>query len=177
MKSLRCNCNREIFTWWDGKVRELGCLPGRQHFEPSEFRRYLPHVFLVDVLPGPEFRYRLHGGYIVELWGSNFTGKCVGEETYGRHWPAIHDVYVHVVTRRLPTATRQRVRHLNGFDVEVEVVHLPLARDGRTVDMVLGTLERCDSKLSPGHVAVADEPLEWTIVHPDDAMRAAAGPA
>lgn len=173
MKSLRCNCNREIFTWWDAKVKALGRLPGRQHFEPAEFRQYLAHVFLVDVLPGPQFHYRLHGGYIVDLLGSNFTGKRVGEETYGPYWQTIHDVYLHVAARRLPTATRQRVRHRNGFDVEVEVVHLPLAHDGSHVDMVLGTLERCDSKLSPGHVTVADEPLEWTIIHPDDAMQVA----
>jgi hypothetical protein len=152
-----------IHDWWSACRTELGCLPGRQHVEPEKFRPFLSHVFMVDVEPGPVFKFRLHGTYMVNLWGRDFTGKSIGPETFGSRWRDVHECYQRTIRAKAPIATQEVVRHSSGFDIEVEVVHLPLAANGNDVDMVIGTVERTDYRWNRGAMPPEGTAKEWTI--------------
>ncbi len=160
-----------MLDWWNAKRSALGALPGRQHVEPESFKPFLAHVFMTDVEPGPAFRFRLHGGYMVDLWGHNFTGKLIGPETFGTRWRDVHDCYVRTMRGASPIATQEVVRHTSGFDIEVEVIHLPLARNGVDVDMVIGTVERTDRRWEPGMMPPAGTATEWTVLSAADVGR------
>lgn len=152
-----------ILDWWNARRREIGALPGRQHVAPEHFKPFIRHVFMTDVEPGPEFRFRLHGSYMVELWGRDFTGKLIGEETFGQRWRDVHECYRRVIQSTIPIATQEVVRHTSGFDIEVEVIHLPLAKNGVDIDMVIGTVERTDHRWPRGSMPPAGTAIEWTV--------------
>lgn len=152
-----------ILSWWQSKRLEIGLIPGRQHFLPEEFKSFLSHVFIIDVEPGPQFRFRVHGTYLVDLVRRDFTGKLIGPELFGPGWRDIFDRYQRTVSARSPSVTRQMVSYPSGYDQEIEVVHLPLAKNGVDIDMVIGTVE----KMGIEHEKVSrfgeNAPVDWTL--------------
>ena len=165
MKNLTNNCSRQIYSWWLHKFTELGHLPGRQHFDAVDFKQFLPHVFIVDVEPGPRFRFRLYGSYNYDTWGADATGKYVDASTFGTCWQNVQSVFERVTNNALAIATHEHVTAKNSIEITVEVVRLPLARDGRTVDMVLGTLSRIGKVSSEAFPKNGRDQLIWTIQH------------
>src|SRR5262245_53572554 len=70
---------RGLWEYWSGK-RDGVALPGRAAISPLEMRPWLGNLLLMDVVDGGrDFRYRLHGTQLVQLFGADLTGKLVGE--------------------------------------------------------------------------------------------------
>lgn len=132
------NCHpkiRQIVAYWEAKHPAESVLPGRQHLDPVDIPQLLPNVWLVDVARNPyRFRFRLLGTAVVEYAGEDNTGKWFDE--------AMPDfdprVFVDLVETGEPSWQRSasRMRPYKEYR-ELERVRLPLARDGRTVDMIL----------------------------------------
>lgn len=150
--------------WWQGAASAAGLVPGRRHFDPVEFGAGLPYYFLVDVESEIEFQFRLAGGIFVEIWDSNFAGKSVGEETFGENWPSAVALYKSVCASRRPTLSLERLVVAGHGELTYRVLLLPLAADGKTVDMVLGSFD-CDAntyRLISNFVPFTRE--QWQIV-------------
>jgi hypothetical protein len=130
---------RPVLDYWERK-RGARPMPARPDIDPLELKAHLPHLFLVEPLPGAEFRYRLLGSEITERYGRNNTGKTV-REIYA-DLPVVADwltgMLLAVTTGKRPvlaTGTLSAVRKEHIFS---ESLHLPLSDDGVNVTMIFG---------------------------------------
>lgn len=133
----------QLHRYWDSR-RRGGLLPGRADLEPLDIPRLLRCLFLVDVRQDePRFVMRLMGTGVTAVLGEH-TGRplaaALGEEEAANALPE----YERCAREGLP-AWREgvpavpRSRHA-GF----QRLLLPLAADGRRVDMLLGALVAFD---------------------------------
>ena len=126
---------RGLWEYWTGK-RAGVALPGRAAISPLEMRPWLGNLLLMDVVDGGrDFRYRLHGTQLVQLFGADLTGRLVGEL-------GVRDVERLLAEGRTVVASRSW--HYTEETVVAEKQHiaiskliLPLAADGRAVDMMI----------------------------------------
>lgn len=117
-----------------------GVLPGRRHMDPLDIPDLLPRLWLLDVAwPGPRFRFRLVGTLIVDRLGYDPTGEWLEDTPLAyRQNPDLTERYRTTVESGRPTYRLGRQRLTRTKDYEfVENIFLPLAEDGRTVDVLL----------------------------------------
>jgi hypothetical protein len=129
----------ELYQYWLSLRPVADVLPGRQHFDPTDIPRLLPWIMLVDVERDPlRFKHRLVGTENVRVKGYDATGQYLDDRvpdfadtpTYPQ-WLATAEHGQVAYHRGLP------VRHVPKDYIESERLLLPLARNGRVVDMVL----------------------------------------
>jgi len=128
----------ELFAYWAGRRRGAR-LPGRADIDPAGFKRLLPLVSLIDVLREPRaYRVRLAGTELYGLFGGEITGKRLAE---------IYDAEVASYWRRelgkivdgaKPGVGCHELAWRGATSVSVLWMRLPLAANGRDVDMILG---------------------------------------
>ena len=131
---------RQLYQHWLGLHPAGGGLPGRQHLDPTTLPLpVLPFLWLADVQQVPlRFKYRLLGTEQVRILGRDYTGHWIDEAHPNFLGSA---AYAQFIT----AAERGAVGYRNGHTMiilpkdyrSMERLILPLARDGRTVDMLL----------------------------------------
>jgi hypothetical protein len=130
---------RRLLVHWQ-QIHPPHGLPGRQHFDPATVPDLLPNIRLVEVHRDPlRFRYRLLGSRVDIVHGRNMTNQWLDEAHGGdRKGQALLDDYCRVVETGQPTWRRGTPHVVPEPEcVTVEVLRLPLARDGSTIDMLL----------------------------------------
>src|SRR3954469_8028792 len=132
---------RAFFDYWLSKAPD-GRLPGRQHIDPLEMRRFLPYILLLDVVREQgryRFRYRLIGTHVVELHGFSRIGEYVDDYALAAHYKNTFYPEMSIVTERHqpPFAIRKTPVNQENF-TGYHRLKLPLAADGETVDMIIG---------------------------------------
>jgi hypothetical protein len=131
---------RHAGLYWQSKLRP-GRLPSRADIDPIEVPALLPYLYLLDVERNPiRFRFRLIGTKIVEWAGRDATGQHLDSMDYGEHGPALAAEYRTVVESGLPRHDRRHARWPKREHRYYHRMILPLASDGRVVDMLLGVL-------------------------------------
>ncbi|HXP32118.1 MAG TPA: PAS domain-containing protein [Stellaceae bacterium] len=129
----------ELHRYWRSISPGPGLLPGRQHFDPLAIPRLLRWLWLLDVQRDPlRFRYRLFGTEQVLIIGRDLTGKWIDEEFPGF---VCTSAFAHFVA----AAEHGKVCYRSGFPVlhvpkdfmKFERIFLPMAKNGRDVDMLL----------------------------------------
>jgi hypothetical protein len=129
---------RQAHDYWRRKAASRA-MPRRTDIDPTEIPKLLPDVMLVDVLPEGRYRYRLISTENTQAHGINATGRYLDEvlpgPEYKDHVIALYDECVGarraLYSECLFMAPQQRApeRH-------TEVLFMPLAEDGETVNMV-----------------------------------------
>lgn len=126
------------------QISPPGLLPGRQHLDPASIPKLLPYVILYDVVREGEIRlrFRLVGTAIRQWIGSELTGRYTDEVSdvsvlMDVLRPAIEDG--RAVWRRWP----RLVQTSDSYSF-MEALLLPLAEDGRHVEMLLGLYQAYD---------------------------------
>lgn len=130
---------RRLLELWESMRPEPGVLPGRQHFDPAAAATLLANIALLDVFRDPlRFQYRVVGS---ALNGAGYTAKA--GDWFHDLLPLIPgsralDSFFPVVATGRPDwyFAASDHRSLRGV-LGIERLVLPLARDGRTVDMLL----------------------------------------
>ena len=111
-------------------------LPAREDFDPAELRPWLGRLMLLDVVEnGKDFRYRLHGTSLVELFGEDLTGCAVGELDLKRRSTLMAEYRKAFETRSpqyVPSKALAEKEHLH-----IAKLVLPLASDGERVDKLM----------------------------------------
>ena len=114
-------------------------LPGRAQFDPIAVAALLPNVWLLEREPGPRFRYRLMGTRVAAAFQGDLTGRYVGDVHSAEAAEAMLAYLMGVVESRRP---HFRVGRPTAWPIAefltLERLYMPLARDGATVDMILG---------------------------------------
>ncbi|HRD28322.1 MAG TPA: PAS domain-containing protein [Caulobacter sp.] len=131
--------HEELFAYW-ASLRQAGRLPGRADIRPEDFKRLLPTVSLIDIVEGPrrDYRLRLAGTGLYSVYGREITGRSLGD-VYGAkaadYWRAELDK---VVEGRRPGVGCHSLAWRGAGHMSLLWLRLPLASDGRNVDMILG---------------------------------------
>ena len=134
-----------IVRYWQS-IHPLNRLPGRQHFDPRDIPELWRNIMMIEVARDKSrfrFRFRFLGTTIIDYAGEDNTGKWFDER-----WPDYDDTPLRrVVEQREPSWWRgpPQLRPEKQY-FELERVRLPLARDGETVDMLLGLTVFFDSR-------------------------------
>lgn len=130
--------SRHLLTYWDAR-RGACALPGRRDIDPAELTPILPNLLLVDVAHDPlDFAYRLIGTEIVENSARDYTGTRLMDLPGQRPPSAIWTLYETCVRERRPV--RAKIPYLRIEGHFVEMMSLPLAADGATIDMLIASV-------------------------------------
>ncbi len=144
----------KTFEYWRSKIKDRR-LPSRSDILPGELREALPFLFIADVnrLPpmGTEINLRLVGTHIARALGTDLTGCPVGG--IAKHWQDFtigRDFFDAVGQQSVIVATHEIRGPANGESflpqqtspafLRYHRLILPLSRDGRNVDRLLGAL-------------------------------------
>lgn len=132
--------HEELFAYW-ASLRQAGRLPGRADIRPEDFKRLLPTVSLVDIIPGEhrrDYRLRLAGTGLYSVYGREITGQTL-TDVYGSraadYWRSELDK---VVEDRRPGVGCHSLAWRGAAHMSLLWLRLPLASDGKNVDMILG---------------------------------------
>jgi len=130
--------HEELFAYWASR-REGGRLPGRQSIHPDDFKRHLPTVSLIDVHNEPrDYRLRLAGTALYSVYGREITGRRLPEvynAAAAAYWREELDK---VVESRRPGVGVHNLSWRGAGHLSILWLRLPLATNGRDVDMIMG---------------------------------------
>ena len=130
----------QLHRYWLGIRPAPDRLAGRQHFDPVAVPQLLRWLWLVDIERDPlRFRYRLVGSEHVAAFGRDATGEWL-DETH----PSFLDSSAYPAF--VAAASGAEISHYRGRPVyfvrkdflSIERLILPLARNGRQPDILLG---------------------------------------
>ncbi|WP_262690232.1 PAS domain-containing protein [Kordiimonas aestuarii] len=125
-----------LFRFWSTKKAKLGQLPSRRDISPSEIKKLLPYIAIADVIDGGlDFSFRVCGTMISEGAGIELTGKTWSSFENTQH--IIERTRILVEKAEPYYLTNQRATWAPKDFQHYSVLALPLARDGKSVDMVL----------------------------------------
>jgi len=130
--------HEELHAYWS-QLRRNGLLPARHDLDPARMKRLLPTVSLTQVMRMPrDFRIRLAGTGFWSVYGGEITGKRLSDiynSAAADYWRRELDA---VVDTRKPRAGHHNMGWRGADHVTLLWLRLPLASDGRQVDVILG---------------------------------------
>jgi hypothetical protein len=119
---------------WDSKHGSKR-FPAWSDFDQAELKRFWPHLMVLDVLPGQDFRYRHYGAGLAILFAHDFTDTVTSSLPPSERQRVEHD-YVQALDGQARDVVMERrvdgIRYRN-----VRKLILPLGKDGETVDTLL----------------------------------------
>jgi hypothetical protein len=133
----------QLHEYWRSKAPAAGLLPGRRHIDPTEIPGLLDNIWLLDVVGAAagaprRFCFRLIGDAMHRKGMPGRPGAFIDQLfDNGPQDAAMGDLHA-VVDTGLPSWSRGKptLRHRHEI-FELERILLPLAADGKTVDMLL----------------------------------------
>src|SRR5688500_11685403 len=135
------NRPQRLFAYWMEKTGERP-FPAKAEIDPVEFPYVRGYVTLVDVehAPGPKpsrrYRFRLDGSILVELSGTDYTGRYLDELPGEEYVAFIKETYDRVVDGGEPFRYRKN-ELLDQQLFSEETIILPLGDSPPTVDMLM----------------------------------------
>ncbi len=144
----------KTFEYWQSKLRG-GRLPSRADILPGELRDLLPFLFIADVNTltpmGTEINLRLAGTHIERALGMDLTGCPVGG--IAKHWQdfTVGRDFFDAANLRCAIIATHEIRgpankekflpqQTSAAYLRYHRLVLPLSRDGRHIDRLLGAL-------------------------------------
>ncbi len=130
--------HEELFAYW-ASLRWAGRLPARRDIDPARFKRHLPTVSLIDVIPEPlDFRVRLAGTGLHGVYGGEITGRKLAEVYAASALDYWRGELAQVVHEGRPAVGVHNLAWRGASHLSILWLRLPLASNGRDVDMILG---------------------------------------
>jgi len=128
---------RRLYGDWDQR-RSGREFPARADFDPVDLKYILGDLTLVDVLHDPlRFRFRLHASNLADRGGIDMTGRLLDEMPDARRRNNALRHYMKVLDTRRPSVIFLRNEYTDQRSWHCEVMVLPLAADGTTIDMLM----------------------------------------
>ncbi len=130
--------HQEMFAYW-ASLRRGASLPARVDLHPANMKRLLPTVSLIDVVKEPrDYRLRLAGTGLYGVYGREITGRLLGDvynTAAADYWRKELDK---VVDERRPGVGVHSLAWRGAPHMSILWLRLPLASNGKDVDMILG---------------------------------------
>jgi len=130
--------HEELFAYWASR-RAGAKLPGRRDLDPAGIKRLLPTLSLIDVVHEPlDFRMRLAGTGLYDVYGREITGRRIGDiynNAAADYWRI---ELAGVVRERKPAVGVHNLAWRGASHLSILWLRLPLSANGTDVDMILG---------------------------------------
>lgn len=127
---------QRLYDYWHSR-RGARRYPARSDLDPVEFSFALGNVTLIDVLYEPlRFRFRLMGSLMAQRVGQDLTGKAVDDLPNPSYRDLLLKAYRETIETGLPNTTTYQ-QEIERKPRQFEVLRLPLAEDGETINMLL----------------------------------------
>lgn len=130
--------HEELYSYW-ASLRKGSHLPARADIHPRDFKRLLPTVSLIEVQRDPlDFRMRLAGTELYGVYGREITGRSLSEiynSAAAEYW---RGELSRVAEERRPNVGVHNLAWRGAGHLSFLWLRLPLASNGRDVDMILG---------------------------------------
>jgi len=133
---------RRFVEYWRS-MRGGAVYPSREAIDPLDFRYVLGDVVLIDAQRAPvgsqhpwSFRYRLIGANIVERDGYDLTNKTIDDLPEPQYRERIRETWLDVCETGVPVYYVREL-FLDHRPRRYEVVVMPLASNGRDIDMLI----------------------------------------
>ena len=133
----------ELFEYWN-RQRGNRVAPARNSIEPSDIRRILPDLFIIQKTPENEILFRLAGTQLCTLFGRELRGLeflTVWDKLSFNH---INSVTDDVLSTAKPAFLEASALRPDQSTAEIEVVILPLASENQKIDRALGCIFNLD---------------------------------
>lgn len=128
---------RRLLADWESRRRGRE-FPARADFDPVDFGYILGDLSLVEVFQDPlRFRFRLHASNLADRGGIDMTGRLLDEMPDERRRANALRHYQKVMAERRPSVTFFKREYTDSRIWDCEVLVLPLAADGTTIDMLM----------------------------------------
>jgi hypothetical protein len=134
------------FDYWNARRGDRP-MPARADIDPAAIKALLPHLILMDVLRAAkpdwplDFRYRLLGTFADEHMLARYTGICMSDLPHQQPGSRIWNSLETVTTQGIPRVNRVPYIGPHKDFLSVVDIVMPLAADGRTVDMLFCFLD------------------------------------
>jgi hypothetical protein len=130
--------HEELYSYW-ASLRKGSQLPGRGDIHPRDFKRLLPTVSLIEVFRDPlDFRVRLAGTGLYGVYGREITGRSLPDVYNSAATEYWRGELAKVVRERRPSVGVHNLSWRGAGHLSILWLRLPLASNGRDVDMILG---------------------------------------
>ena len=133
--------HQEMFAYW-ASLRRGASLPARVDLHPAGIKRMLPTVSLIDVKRDPDgavdYRLRLAGTGLYSVYGREITGKTLNDVYNSAAVEYWREQLDKVVNERRPGVGVHSLAWKGSPHMSILWLRLPLATNGRDVDMILG---------------------------------------
>lgn len=129
---------QRLFAYWQTLGRD-GRIPSRRDIDPVEIPDLLPNIFLLDVVGDAEdFVFRLAGTLVEDAFSMPLRGKSITEiqRLAGTDVPVAH--HIEVARGGGPRYREGKMRVAGREHWKIQRLLLPLASDGRAVDVLMG---------------------------------------
>ena len=129
----------ELLRYWESR-RQGDRLPARGDIDPLDLTPLLPHLLLLDVERTDDslrFRFRVAGTAFTTLMGRDVTGLRVDELGPPDRVMPVHDALADIVRTGRPCFLAGRPTPHSDRFARVKRLGVPLATDGRAIDMIL----------------------------------------
>ncbi len=128
---------RRLYDYWNAR-RGGRRYPARLDTDPVELKFALGNVSLIEVVDDtPRFRWRLVGSLLVQrLGGDDMTNRMLDDYPNPEYRDYLIGTYRDIVRRGQPRRSMNE-RVIDGKPRQFEVIRLPLAEDGETINMIL----------------------------------------
>jgi hypothetical protein len=149
---------RLFYDYWR-KAAPPAALPGRQHIDPLvDIPQIIASVVLYDVVPGeagPRFRIRVAGEMLVDIMGAAPAGRFIDEFVLPERREQVNAALSEVARGRVAHYWENQMWTAGRQYIRMQRLALPLARDGRNVDMVFACHVRVDATAAEADAARA----------------------
>lgn len=140
-ESVKSPLLRNAFALWDSK-RGNRLMASRADFDPLEMPKLLSSIILVDVENnGAKLKIRLVGTKVVDMYGSDFTGRNMEDIDFGDVRSKILAEYRLAVHEKRPVYSDHEFRKLNDYHRTIERAIFPLSDDDHTVNKLIAFLD------------------------------------
>lgn len=133
---------RALYDLWEAK-RGSRQAPPRSDFSHEDLQPWFGHLMLLDCLEGNEYRYRLYGTALTQIFGFDLTGKLVGASA-DRIGDKPLEEYARLVRIGAPVYA-SRISPSAREYLQVDKLALPLMEGGQ-VTKILGAIYLSDSE-------------------------------
>ena len=132
---------QQLLQYW--KKQAAGRLmPSRADIDPIDIPTLLPNLLLFDVEPGSgRLRVRVVGTAIVEMYGSDYTGRFLDEVYFGDRQASVLHGYAECLRSRQIYVSEESYRTPDDVRRRVERLILPISDDSETITHILAGLE------------------------------------
>jgi hypothetical protein len=141
---------QQLYADWE-RWRGADKFPSGEHLDPLQLRYMLGNLSVFEVQYNPlRFFVRIHATARAERMGFDLTGKSLDDLPEREYRELIRGHLIEVLKRRGPFSTQVEPAALSKAFGRVEVLILPFARDGQTIDLLLaGTHPLPEARRAP----------------------------